>query len=248
QAQQIEVLKTDLLRARGWAESLNDEELRPWDVLYRRAEAELGLEAQEYLVSTLIEPHGALVDDLCAGMCMPDGEAPRMQGSMSCGRLAELVRAHYGWALAVDFASEDANARFWYTSQEKLEPRLGWRGDDEGDELELPLGFAREVSRLHTALAGRPAAEPVSALAAARPELRLAIRRVQTIAQYPYGEIHDNLLGAEMRPVDLMRCKLSIFGAEAFDPRSNLSLRIRLFQDAPFPDELQDDRDVRIGW
>ena len=248
QAARIEELKADLVRAREWAASLAPGTPNPWDALYRRAEAGLGLEAQEYIVSTLLEPHGRLVDDLCADMRVQGGEASRVQGAMRCGALAELVRRRYGWALGIDFATADANARFWYTSQEKLEPRLGWRGDDEGDDLELPLGFAREICALWAALQERPADEPVSALGAARPDLRLAIRRVQTIDRYPYGEIRDNLLGAGMRPIDLMRCKLSFFGAEAFDPRSNLSLRIRLFQDAPFPEELQDDRDDRIGW
>ena len=37
---------------------------RPWDALYTWAEAHLGVEAQELLVSLLIEPYGALVDDL----------------------------------------------------------------------------------------------------------------------------------------------------------------------------------------
>ena len=36
-----------------------------WDTLYRWGEATLGLEAQEYLVALLLEPHAWLVDDLC---------------------------------------------------------------------------------------------------------------------------------------------------------------------------------------
>ena len=41
-----------------------------------------------------------------------------------------------------------------------------------------------------------------------------------------------------MRPIDLLRCKLSFFGASKFDPRSDRWLRITMYQGAPFPDEL----------
>ena len=41
-----------------------------------------------------------------------------------------------------------------------------------------------------------------------------------------------------MRPIDLLRCKLAMFGAQKFDPRSDRWLRITLFQGAPFPGEL----------
>ena len=42
-----------------------------------------------------------------------------------------------------------------------------------------------------------------------------------------------------MVPVDLLRCKLSFFGATKFDPRSDRWLRITMYQGAPFPDELE---------
>ncbi|MGF7162415.1 hypothetical protein FHS85_004069 [Rhodoligotrophos appendicifer] len=248
QGERIETLKGDLVQVREWAADLTAQVFQPWDLLYRRAEATLSLEAQEYLVSILLEPHGALVDELCSAMAVPGEEMQRLVGSMSCGKLMGHIKAHYEWALALDFTDSDAMARFWYTSQEKLEPRLGWRGDDEGDALELPLGFARDVSRLAAILRDWPEDAPVSRVAIAHPELRHAIRRVQVVADHPYGEIHDNLLGSTMRPIDLMRCKLAFFGAEAFDPRSDLSLRIRLFQGAPFADELQEEGDDGIGW
>jgi len=39
-------------------------------------------------------------------------------------------------------------------------------------------------------------------------------------------------------PVDLLRAKLSFFGAGQFDPRSDRWVRINLYQHAPYPDEL----------
>ena len=66
------------------------------------------------------------------------------------------------------------------------------------------------------------------------PEWRHVIRRAQIVSRHPYAEIRDNLIGAPMRPIDLLRCKLSFFGAARFDPRSDLWLRITLFDGAPF--------------
>ena len=45
----------------------------PWDQLYRWAEATLSIEGQEMMVSLLIEPHGALVDDLAESMAIEEG-------------------------------------------------------------------------------------------------------------------------------------------------------------------------------
>ncbi len=64
------------------------------------------------------------------------------------------------------------------------------------------------------------------------------VRRVQIGIRYPYAEIRDNLIGVAMRPIDLLRCKLSFFGATRFDPKSDRWIRITLFQNAPYPDEL----------
>ena len=48
----------------------------------------------------------------------------------------------------------------------------------------------------------------------------------------------DNTLDAQMLPIDLLRCKLSFFGATKFDPRSDRWVRITMYQHAPYPEEL----------
>ncbi|MEL6265147.1 MAG: hypothetical protein AAFR52_05785, partial [Pseudomonadota bacterium] len=62
----------------------------------------------------------------------------------------------------------------------------------------------------------------------------------QIAATRPYAEIRDNLLGAALVPIDLLRCKLAFFGATRFDPRSDRWVRICMYQGAPFPHELHD--------
>lgn len=210
----------------------------PWERLWAFAERELGCEAQEFLVTLLLEPYGALVDDLAEDMAGDEGPDFAIDGAMSLSELREAIERVYGFALQTDFAAPEAQARFWYVSAEKLEPRLGERGAEAGMEREQPLGVARDVARLHAALAARPAGMTVAVLLAAEPAFRHAVRRIQLAVRLPYAEIRDNLLGATMRPVDILRCKLSRFGATDFDPRSDRWVRIALFRHAPFPDEL----------
>ena len=62
--------------------------------------------------------------------------------------------------------------------------------------------------------------------------------RVSLGTQYPYAEIHDNLIAQTCLPIDMLRCKLSFFGASKFDPKSDRWTRITLCQGAPLADEL----------
>ena len=50
------------------------------------------------------------------------------------------------------FRKSRSSARFWYVSEEKLEPRLGERFEEPGMEREQPLAIAREVAALAAAL------------------------------------------------------------------------------------------------
>ena len=72
------------------------------------------------------------------------------------------------------------------------------------------------------------------------PQWRQTVRRVQSLADCPYAEIRDNLIDHDCRPIDLLRCKLSLFGATKFDPKSDLWTRIALFQGAPLVEGLGD--------
>jgi len=211
---------------------------RPWDALYRWGEDKLSVEGQEMLVSLLMEPHGDLVDGLADSMGADEGASFRIDGAMPVSRAKALIERDYGWALGTDYEREDAVARFWYVSEEKLEPRLGERYAEPGAELEQPLAAGRDVTRLHRALNDAADDDSLADVLLRHPEHRHAARRVQIAARYPYAEIRDNLISASVVPVDMLRCKLSFFGATRFDPRSDRWVRITMYKDAPFPDEL----------
>ncbi|MCA0927922.1 hypothetical protein [Ruegeria profundi] len=239
QVAKLEALRKDLDLLASW---LGDwpapDAPYPWDVLWRRAEAELSLEGQEALVALMLEPHGALIDDLAEQMTADESATFRLDGAMTTGALTCILADHYDWALDIDFDAPENIARFWYVSEEKLEPRLGNRFAEDGAALEQPLCIARLANELHAALADRPYDEPLAAFLLAHPDHRFMARRAQITAKHPFGEVRDNLIAEDMLPIDLMRCKLAFFGASRFDPRSDKWVRISLFQDMPYPSDL----------
>jgi hypothetical protein len=212
---------------------------KPFDALYRFAESALSLEAQEYAVTLIIEPHGDLIDSLVEEMGIEETGSFRIDGSLKCGFVKKLVEDRYAYALSVNFDDREQLARFWYVSEEKLEPRLGERFKEDGAEREQPLTVARDIQALVRALGEESADALLATFLLVRPEHRHIARRVLIAGRHRYAEIHDNLLSAVMRPIDILRCKLAFFGATRFDPRSDKWLRITLFQGAPFPDELR---------
>ena len=210
----------------------------PFDTLYRWAETTLGFEAQEMLVSLLIEPHGDFVDDLAQTMACDEDAEFLIDGSMTVGVLVSLIDQNYRFAVNTDFSAADAQARFWYVSEEKLEPRLGERSEDDGADREQPLGIARDVAALYGVLRTRERDDRIAGFLLQHPEHRHLVRRIQISARHPYAEVRDNLLSAQMRPIDLLRAKLACFGATRFDPKSDRWVRITMFQNAPLFDEI----------
>ncbi|WP_037298349.1 hypothetical protein [Roseovarius sp. TM1035] len=210
----------------------------PWDALWRWAEGLLPLEAQEALAAAMIEPHGDLVDGLADCMAADEDSAFGIDGAMTVARARAILSERYGWAMALDHDTPEGCARFWYVSEEKLEPRLGERAAEPGAERELPLDISRQAAALARALLEWPEDAPIAKVLLAAPEHRLMLRRVQMAATRPLAEVRDNLIAADVLPIDLLRCKLAFFGATRFDPRSDRWVRISLFQGAPYPQDM----------
>lgn len=237
QSERNRMLAADLGRLRDWLRRDRLVGDHPWRGLLDRAEADCGHEAQEFVVSLILETHGVLVDDLADDMACDEAQERRIDGAQTLRDLGWTLKSRYDFALAEDFSRPEADALFWYVSEEKLEPRLGRRRDEAGAEREQPLAVARDAKRLAALLDGADPLEEVSTFLARRPEMRHVVRRVQLAGQRPFAEIRDNLIDAAMRPIDLLRCKLSFFGATRFDPKSDRWVRISLFADAPYPEE-----------
>ncbi len=253
QMERIVDLRADLARLQR---AVGDETLlasdtdRPWDRLYRWAEENLSIEGQELVVSLILELRPELVDPLAPAMAAV--EPPVMDPAMSLAELVGEIDDRYGWALEFDFDDPSAGHYFWYTSEEKLEPRLGEREVEPGADREHPLAVARDVSGLRSSLAGwADGSASVAEFLVSHPEWRHVVLRVQNAVRHPYSEIRDNLIGAELVPVDMLRFKLSVFGAVKFDPRSDRWTRITMYQGAPLPDEIAEpdsDRWMLLPW
>jgi hypothetical protein len=222
-----EILKSDIL-----------DQAYPWDALHNWAEENLGFEGQEQLVSVMLEPYGELIDNLSTTMRADESAAFRINGSLSIETFEQSFKEIYQWANDIDFEDKDANARVWYVSEEKLEPRLGERHEEEVEPYEQPLAPGRDAKRLIEDLADWDKQETVAAFLMKHPEHRHIVRRAQLVASKQYSEIYDNTISSKMLPIDLLRCKLSFFGATKFDPRSDRWVRITMYQGAPYPDEI----------
>ena len=235
----VAILRAELDQVEAATQNLPD--THPWDALLRFTEESLSEEAQECVASLILEPYPDLVDDLCGTMSDDRPGYFPIDGRMTLDTLRRSIEARYDWALDVDWAQDNTTARVWYVSEEKLEPRLGERADEPLDAYEEPLAPGRDVARLYQAIADQPDETPIAELLLAHPEHRHAVRRIQATDGAGYAEIRDNTVGASVLPIDMLRAKLSFFGATGFDPRSDRWVRICMFAGAPYPDELTEE-------
>ncbi len=237
QSEKLAALRNDLDLLQSHIASTDLSSDRPWDRLYVWAENHLSVEGQELVASLVLEPYGDLVDDLEDGMAADEAKVFAIDGSMELATLSQHIKENYDWALAIDWEAKESQARAWYVSEEKLEPRLGERFDEPIADYEQPLSPGRDVARLHQSLQDWDGGNSVAEFLLGHPEHRHVVRRVQVVANAPYAEIHDNTIGSKVLPIDLLRFKLAFFGAVHFDPRSDRWVRISMYRDAPYPDE-----------
>ena len=115
----------------------------------------------------------------------------------------------------------------------------GDRFEDNGSELEQPLAIARDIKKLYEKLLLTKNSLTVAEFLTSNSDLRHVVRRAFIVEKFPYSEIQDNTIGKDLMPIDMLRLKLSFFGALKFDPRSDKWLRICMFQGAPLPNELK---------
>lgn len=199
----------------------------------------ISIETQEILNSIFIEPFPELLDDLTNEMGTDE------QNTVAIGykvnELIKIIKDKYSWALKIDIKNPDENFYFWYTSQAKLEPRLGTTQIDHGKEKQLPFDIPQQVQNALKILTKLPDDMTGAEAMILHPEIRNIIKRVIINENFPFSEIQNNLVGKKVRPIDLLRCKLSFFGATKYDPKSNLWTRITLFQGAPLPHQLQEE-------
>ena len=212
----------------------------PFNQIYLWLEQNSCEECIEYVVSIMMEPYNDITEPLVSNMSSEEEKYFNIPTNRTVQELLEIIKTRYPDILDINFDQKENHQNFWFISKNKEEPRMADRFEEHGSELEQPLAIARDIKKLYERLLSlKNDATTIAQFLSLNPDLRHVVRRAFIIEKFPYSEIQDNTIGKSIVPIDMLRLKLSFFGALKFDPRSDKWLRICMFQGAPLPNELK---------
>ena len=211
----------------------------PFNEIYLWIEKTTCEECIEYIVSMMLEPFDDIVKPLVGKMSSDEDKYFTIPTNRTVKDLRSIVEKRYPDILKIDFEKKENSKNFWFISKNKEEPRYADRFKEGGSELEQPFAIARDIKKLHNQLLVSDNNLKVDKFLINNNDLRHVIRRAFIIEKFPYSEIQDNTIAENVIPIDMLRLKLSFFGALKFDPRSDKWLRICMFQGAPLPEDLK---------
>ncbi len=211
----------------------------PFNAIYLWSENNLCDESIEYIVSMMMEPYDDIITPLVNQMSSEEEKYFNIPTNRTVNDLKNILENKYTNILKIDFSKKENNQNFWFISKNKLEPRVANRYIEEGSNLEEPLAIARDIKKLYERLSNQKNILLIAKFLIENNDLRHIVRRAFLIEKFPYSEIQDNTIGSNLMPIDMLRFKLSFFGALKFDPKSDKWLRICMFQGAPLPTELK---------
>ena len=211
----------------------------PFNEIYLWVEEKTCEECIEYIVSMMFEPYDHIVKPLIGQMSSEEDQYFTIPTDRTVEDLRNIIKKRYPDILKINFEKKENNKNFWFISKNKEEPRYADRFEENGSELEQPLAIARDIKKLYDKLIVSKNSLTIDKFLVKNNDLRHVIRRAFIIEKFPYSDIQDNTIGEKVIPIDMLRLKLSFFGALKFDPRSDKWLRICMFQGAPLPNELK---------
>ena len=211
----------------------------PFNAIYLWSENNLCDESIEYIVSMMMEPYDDIITPLINQMSSEEEKYFNIPTNKTVNDLKNILENKYTNILKIDFSKKKNNQNFWFISKNKLEPRVANRYIEDGSNLEEPLAIARDIKKLYERLSNQKNILLIGKFLIENNDLRHIVRRAFLIEKFPYSEIQDNTIGSNLMPIDMLRLKLSFFGALKFDPKSDKWLRICMFQGAPLPTELK---------
>ena len=211
----------------------------PFNEIYLWLEQNACEECIEYVVSLMMEPYSNITEPLVSNMSSEEDRYFNIPTNRTVEELQNIIEKKYSNILDINFNQKANNQNFWFISKNKEEPRLADRFEEHGAELEQPLAIARDIKKLYEKLSASKDNSTMAEFLSSNSELRHVVRRAFIVEKFPYSEIQDNTIGKNIVPIDMLRLKLSFFGALKFDPRSDKWLRICMFQGAPLPSELK---------
>ena len=210
----------------------------PFNELYLWIEKNLNEECIEYTVSMMMEPYSEIVNPYIKEMSSDEEKYFNIPTDRTISDLRNILENKYKEIIKIDFSKKENNQNFWFISKNKEEPRIANRYEEQGHELEQPLAIARDIKKLYQKIFTEKNSLPIGKFLINNNELRHVVRRAFIVEKFPYAEIQDDIIGSKLVPIDMLRLKLSFFGAMKFDPRSDKWLRITMFQGAPLAKEL----------
>ena len=211
----------------------------PFNEIYLWLEQNACEECIEYVVSMMLEPFDRIIKPLISKMSSDEDQYFTIPTHRTVEDLRNIIENRYPDILKINFEIQENQKNFWFISKNKEEPRYADRFKENGSELEQPLAIARDIKKLHEVLLISKNSLTIDKFLIENSDLRHVVRRAFIIEKFPYSEIQDNTIGEKVIPIDMLRLKLSFFGALKFDPRSDKWLRICMFQGAPLPTDLK---------
>ena len=240
QQKKIKDLLRDIKKFLDFIETkFNFDENYPFNKIYLWAEKEACEECIEYIVSIMMEPYDKIIKPLISRMSSDEDRYFNIPTERTTNELKFIIQERYSNILSIDFNEKQNQKKFWFISKNKEEPRIADRFEEHGSDLEQPLAIARDIKKLYEKLKKLKENKTIDKFLVDNSDLRHVVRRAFIIEKFPYSEIQDNTISEKMVPIDMLRLKLSFFGALKFDPRSDKWLRICMFQGAPLPNELK---------
>jgi len=247
QINKIKSLKSDLSKFTQYLESDCSTKINYlWNQIYIWVEKNLGEECIEYIVSMMMEPYDKIVDPLINNMSSEEEKYFNIPAHRKVSDLKTIIENNYKSIIEIDFKKKNSTANFWFISKNKEEPRVANRYEESGSELEQPLAIARDTKLLYEKVLKAKQTDTVAEFLLNNDDVRHVVRRAFIVEQFPYSEIQDNTISATLVPIDMLRLKLSFFGAVKFDPRSDKWLRINMYQGAPLPHEMKLSNDTWV--
>jgi len=247
QINKIKSLKSDLSKFTQYLESDCSTKINYlWNQIYIWVEKNLGEECIEYIVSMMMEPYDKIVDPLINNMSSEEEKYFNIPAHRKVSDLKIIIENNYKSIVEIDFKKKNSTANFWFISKNKEEPRVANRYEESGSELEQPLAIARDTKLLYEKVLKAKQTDTVAEFLLNNDDVRHVVRRAFIVEQFPYSEIQDNTISATLVPIDMLRLKLSFFGAVKFDPRSDKWLRINMYQGAPLPHEMKLSNDTWV--
>ena len=247
QINKIKSLKSDLSKFTQYLESDCSTKINYlWNQIYIWVEKNLGEECIEYIVSMMMEPYDKIVDPLINNMSSEEEKYFNIPAHRKVSDLKIIIENNYKSIIEIDFKEKNSTANFWFISKNKEKPRGANRYEESGSELEQPLAIARDTKLLYEKVLKAKQTDTVAEFLLNNDNVRHVVRRAFIVEQFPYSEIQDNTISATLVPIDMLRLKLSFFGAVKFDPRSDKWLRINMYQGAPLPHEMKLSNDTWV--